>query len=41
MNEQVKAYIDKYPREIVDMYNNLRRVIFDSVSNGVEETLCT
>ena len=31
MNEQVKDYIDRYPSEIVDMYNNLRQMIFDSV----------
>lgn len=39
MNEQVKEYIDKYPREIIDMYNNLRQMIFDSVSCEPEETL--
>lgn len=26
MNEQVKDYIDKYPREIIDMYNYLRQI---------------
>lgn len=39
MNEQVKDYIDKYPIEIIDMYNNLRKTIFDSVSHEPEETL--
>lgn len=39
MNEQVKDYIDKYPSEIVDMYNHLRQIIFDSVSCKPEETL--
>lgn len=39
MNEQVKDYIDKYPSEIIDMYNNLRKMIFDSVSCELEETL--
>ena len=39
MNEQVKEYIDKYPSEIVDMYNNIRQIIFDSVSSEPEETL--
>ena len=39
MNEQVKDYIDKYPNEIIDMYNNLRQVIFDSVSCELKETL--
>lgn len=26
MNEQVKDYIDKYPSEIIDMYNHLRQI---------------
>lgn len=39
MNEQVREYIDKYPSEIVDMYNNIRLIIFDSVSSEPEETL--
>ena len=39
MNEQVKDYIDKYPSEIIDMYLNLRKMIFDSVSCELEETL--
>ena len=39
MNEQVKDYIDKFPSEIIDMYNSLRQMIFDSVSYEPEETL--
>lgn len=39
MNEQVKDYIDKYPSEIIDMYNNLRQMILDSVSCEPTETL--
>lgn len=39
MNEHVKDYIEKYPSDIVDMYNNLRKMIFDSVSYEIEETL--
>lgn len=39
MNEQVREYIDKYPSEVVDMYNNIRQIIFDSVSSEPEETL--
>lgn len=31
MNEEVKIHIDKYPNEIIDMYNNLRQIIFESV----------
>ncbi|MGN0488368.1 MAG: DUF1801 domain-containing protein [Ruminococcus sp.] len=39
MNEQVKVYIEKYPSDIINMYNNLRKMIFDSVSWEPEETL--
>ena len=39
MNEQVKEYISKYPGEIIDMYQRLRQMIFDSVSCKPEETL--
>lgn len=39
MNEQVKEYIDKYPSEIVDMYNELRQLILDNASCEPEETL--
>lgn len=39
MNEQVKEYISKYPRETIDLYHTVRQVIFDSVSPAPEETL--
>lgn len=39
MNEQIKEYIDKYPSELIDMYNELRQIIFDSVACEPEETL--
>lgn len=39
MNEQVKKYIEKYPAEIIDMFNYLRQVIIDSVSCELEESL--
>ena len=39
MNEQIKDYLKKYPSEIINMYNNLRKLIFDSVSCELEETL--
>lgn len=39
MNEQIKELIDKYPSEIINMYNDLRKVIFDSVSCEPEEKL--
>ena len=39
MNVQVKDYIDKYPSEIIDMYNSLRQTVYDSVSCELEEKL--
>ena len=39
MNEQVKEYINKYPSEIMELFQNLRNLIFDSVSGEPEETL--
>jgi len=39
MNEQVKEYINNYPNEIVDMFNDLRQLIFESVSCEPEETM--
>lgn len=39
MNTQVKEYIEKYPSEIVDLFNHIRQLIFDSVSSEPEETL--
>ena len=39
MNEQVKDYIDQYSSEIVDMYHDLRQLIFESVSCEPEETM--
>ena len=39
MNEQVNDYIGKYPGEIIEMFNNLRKMIFDSVSCELEERL--
>ena len=39
MNDQVKDYINKYPSEVVDLYNDFRQMIFDSVPCEPEETL--
>ena len=39
MNEQVREYVDKYPNEIIDMYNILRKLIYDSVSSEPQETM--
>ncbi|MBQ5318175.1 MAG: DUF1801 domain-containing protein [Oscillospiraceae bacterium] len=39
MNEQIKIHLEKYPQEIVDMFTELRQLIYDSVSVDVEETM--
>lgn len=39
MNEQVKEYISKYPKDIIDMYLELRKIIMDSIPCEIEETL--
>lgn len=39
MNEQIKEYIDKFPNDIIDMYIVLRKLIFDSVSSELQETM--
>ncbi len=39
MNEQVREYIDKYSNEIIDMYDTLRKLIFDSASFEPQETM--
>lgn len=39
MNVQVEDFIKKYPSEIIDMFNNLRKMIVESVSGDIEETL--
>ena len=39
MNGQVKEYIDKYSNEIIDMYDILRKLIFDSASSEPQEAM--
>jgi len=39
MNEQVRKYIDKYSNEIIDMYDTLRKLIYDSTSSEPRETM--
>lgn len=39
MNEQIKTHLEKYPQEIVDMFTELRQLIFDSVNIVPEETM--
>ncbi len=38
-NEQIKMYIEKYPAEIVDMFKELRQLIYDSVSLDLVEKM--
>lgn len=40
MNENVKEYIDKFPDEVKELYNQLRNIIYDNVSQEVKEELC-
>ena len=39
MKEQINEYISKYPTEIMELFCDLRQMIFDSVSGEPEETL--
>ena len=39
MNEQVQICIEKYPAEIIDMFKALRKLLYDSVSLDLVETL--
>lgn len=39
MNEQIKSYLEKYPEEIADMFTAMRKLIYDSVSADIEETM--
>jgi len=39
MNEQIKEYLEKYPSEIIEIYNTLRKLIFDSAPSEPQETL--
>lgn len=39
MNEQVQIYIEKYPREVIEAFKELRQMIYDSVDAEVTETM--
>ena len=39
MNEQVSEYLSKYPCEIAAMFQQLRRLIFESTASEPEETM--
>lgn len=39
MNVETADFIRKYPSEVADMFKNLRKIILESVSGNIEETL--
>ncbi|MBQ8293359.1 MAG: DUF1801 domain-containing protein [Bacilli bacterium] len=39
MNEEIKIYIEKYPTEIIDLFQELRKLIYNSVSVDIEEKM--
>lgn len=39
MNESVKEYIEKFSDEVKELYNQLRNIIYDCVTQEVEEKL--
>lgn len=39
MNEDIKKYLEKYPIEIIDLFNILRQLIFESGINNIKETM--
>ena len=39
MNEQVRAYLQRYPNEVIELYDSLRKLILSSISCEPEERL--
>ena len=39
MNEQIKTYLETYPEAVVDLFQELRQLIYDCVSVDMEETM--
>lgn len=39
MNENVKEYLDKYSSEVKDLFTRLRAIVYDSISQEIEEKL--
>lgn len=39
MSDQIKEYIGIFPENIIALYNNLRKLVFDSVSVEPDEVL--
>ena len=39
MNEQIKTHMEKYPKEVSDLFCKLRQIIFKSTACDLNETL--
>lgn len=39
MNENIQEYIDKYPVEVQGLYFKLRTIVYDNISQEIEEKL--
>lgn len=39
MNEEIKTYIEKYPPDIVELFLEIRKIIYSSVSVDIEEKM--
>lgn len=39
MNEEISKYLSKYPCEILELFQQVRQLIFDSAASAPEETL--
>jgi len=39
MNEEIKLYLKNYPSKIVDLFERLRQIIFESVNVSIEEKM--
>ena len=37
MNEQVSNYLEKFPAEIVDLFDGIRDIIFDTDSKEIKD----
>lgn len=39
MNEEIQTYIENYPREIVELFKTLRKLIYDSTDAEITEKM--
>jgi len=39
MNEQVRDYVEQYPAEIIQLYGQLRQLVYDSIPDEPQERL--